>query len=105
MMQGKTSIPSTVSVSSWTTRRISSTRPTQDFWSRRYITNYSYSGRQLDTHYQKIMFSKNHSCNNTGTHCHLKKNLVNAGTVLGKGFVQVAVNSRIVAGTVFEEIF
>jgi hypothetical protein len=29
--------------------------------------SYSYSGGQLNTHYQKIMFSKNHSCNDAGT--------------------------------------
>jgi hypothetical protein len=68
---------------------------------------YSYSGRQLNTHYQKIMFSKNHSRNDAGTHRHPKKipHHNDVGMVLGKGFVRVVVCSRIIAGTVFEEIF
>jgi hypothetical protein len=53
------------------------------------------------------MFSKNRSRNNARIHRHPKKtpHHNDAGTVLGKGFVQVAVRSRIIAGTVFEEIF
>jgi hypothetical protein len=53
------------------------------------------------------MFSKNHSRNDAGMHRHPKKkpHHNDAGMVLGIGFVQVVVHSRIIAGTVFEEIF
>jgi hypothetical protein len=91
-------------------------------------TIYSYSGRQLDTHYQKIMFFKNSSRNDAGTHRQPKKtssknffknlsrNDVGIHRHMNKTFSQsrshinvmrfffrVAVRSRIVAGTVFGE--